>query len=145
MVCAHEFAHIKRRDSLKVLIIVGALSFIIFYLTYLSIKITSKTFGIEILKVEGLPIILLFLYLYFFLLSPFKNYLLRKIEEKADELALEVSGHYSSFISCMQKLAEKNLGEISPPRWKKFLFYSHPSIKERIEKAKRWEEKEENT
>ena len=65
-----------------------------------------------------------------------QNLFLRAIEKKADIDALSVTKNAQGFISLMERLADNNLAEIDPPKWKKVIFYSHPPIKERIELAR---------
>jgi len=40
--------------------------------------------------------------------------------------------------SAFAPLANRNLSEFDPEKWVVFLFYSHPPLGERIEKANHW-------
>jgi STE24 endopeptidase len=57
----------------------------------------------------------------------------------ADDYALEATGKTEAFASAFTRLANQNLGEMDPEKWVVFLFYSHPPLGQRIEKAMKWE------
>ncbi|MBD3295970.1 MAG: M48 family metalloprotease, partial [Candidatus Omnitrophica bacterium] len=60
----------------------------------------------------------------------------RHLETQADRFALHTAGSPGKFISCMDKLADMNLAERAPARWKKIFLYDHPPIDERIAMAR---------
>jgi len=136
VVCAHEFAHIKNKDTLKSIFLVGgSLLFMFLFLNLILGKVVDSI-GLELYHPRLLPLILLFIIILNFIFTPIENFFLRKIEEKADQQTLSVIQSRDSFISCMEKLAKDNLSETNPPKWRKLLFYTHPPINERIERAK---------
>jgi STE24 endopeptidase len=51
---------------------------------------------------------------------------------------LQSTGKREAFASAFTRLANQNLGEVDPEKWVVFLFYSHPPLGERIEKANSW-------
>jgi STE24 endopeptidase len=63
---------------------------------------------------------------------PAGNYMSRQWERAADRYALRTTGKRAAFRSVMLKLAGQNLSEAEPPAWVRFMFYSHPTIKERV-------------
>jgi STE24 endopeptidase len=75
---------------------------------------------------------------YGLLTSPLDNAISRWRENMADDYALEVTKKNEAFASAFTRLANQNLGEIDPEKWVVFMFYSHPPLGERIEKAKNW-------
>ena len=75
---------------------------------------------------------------YGLLTSPLDNAISRWRENKADDYALQSTGKNEAFASAFTRLANQNLGEIDPEKWVVFMFYSHPPLGERIEKAKRF-------
>ena len=69
---------------------------------------------------------------------PLENAISRWRENMADDYALESTGKIEAFASAFTRLANQNLGEVDPEKWVVFLFYSHPPLGERIEKANNW-------
>lgn len=130
IICAHEFAHIKNKDIFKVIILEGLFYIFLFFLLKQTFQMLK-----ERIILPQLPLFLFFLLIYTFFLIPLKNIFLRYIEKKADSLALLKTKDINSFISCMEKLAEKNLVEKDPP-WYHKIFMTHPTIEERINLAK---------
>ena len=135
-VIAHEFSHVKNKDTLKQIFLIGLGSFLVFFLLKLAIGAIAQTWTIEIYNISTLPLFAMFLYIFMFLWMPLQNLFLRAIEKKADIDALSAIKSSEGFISLMERLAKDNLAEIDPPKWKKIIFYSHPPIKERIELAR---------
>ena len=84
------------------------------------------------------PALALILSLYGLLTSPLDNAISRWRENLADDYALQSTGKNEAFASAFTRLANQNLGEIDPEKWIVFMFYSHPPLGERIEKAKRF-------
>jgi STE24 endopeptidase len=69
---------------------------------------------------------------------PVQNSFSRYGENQADEFALMVSQKPGVFVSLFEQLAEQNLGVVDPPTWEKVIFYSHPPITERIQRAENY-------
>lgn len=136
-VIAHEFAHVRNKDTLKQIFLIGLGSFLVFFLLKLSMASITKIWSIQIYNISTLPLFAMFLYIFMFLWMPLQNVFLRAIEKKADLDALGATRNSDGFISLMERLAKDNLAEVDPPRWKKIMFYSHPPIKERIELARK--------
>jgi len=57
-------------------------------------------------------------------------------ESRADRFALELTGDPAAFAAAMVRLHDRNLGVADPRRWEKWLFYSHPTGRERVEAAR---------
>ena len=64
--------------------------------------------------------------------TPFGNILSRKFEFEADEYALLETKNPFAFKNTLEKLTEQNLGDKEPHPFVEWFFYSHPSIKNRI-------------
>jgi len=60
------------------------------------------------------------------------NILSRKFEYEADEYAVKETGNSEAFIKTLEKLTDQNLGDKEPHPFVEWFFYSHPSIKNRI-------------
>ena len=63
-----------------------------------------------------------------------RNYISRKYEYQADNFAVSTTGKSNIYKNSLKKLADLNLADESPHPMIELLFYSHPSIRHRIEK-----------
>ena len=64
--------------------------------------------------------------------TPLGNILSRKYEYEADEYAIFETKNPFAFKKTLEKLTEQNLGDKEPHPFVEWFFYSHPSIKNRI-------------
>jgi STE24 endopeptidase len=109
------------------------------YLASLGLKWAIGYFGFNgVADVAAFPALMLILGAYGLVTMPLENAVSRWRERKADEYALQVTGRGEAFASAFTRLANQNLGEVDPEKWVVFLFYSHPPLGERIEKARNW-------
>jgi len=69
---------------------------------------------------------------------PVYNSISRKFEFEADEFAVKSTGDKNSFISSLKKLSKINLADENPNPLIEFIFYSHPSIKRRVERVEKF-------
>jgi STE24 endopeptidase len=67
---------------------------------------------------------------------PLQFAFMRLCERRADRFALTLTRNPEAFISAMRRLAAQNLAEDHPSRLVQWLFYSHPTIDERIASAR---------
>lgn len=68
--------------------------------------------------------------------TPLQNLVSRRVESRADEHAIELTGDAGTMASMQQRLATANLSDVDPP-WLLFvLFSSHPSTVQRIAAAR---------
>ena len=138
-VLAHELGHHVHKD-IPFLIAFGTLS------TTLSLFIASLALDFAVsffsftstADIAAFPALMLILSAYGLLTSPIDNAISRWRENMADDYALSSTKKGEAFASAFTRLANQNLGEIDPEKWVVFLFYSHPPLGERIEKAKRY-------
>jgi Zn-dependent protease with chaperone function len=84
----------------------------------------------------GLPLLLLIAGAWSYVTLPLMNALSRLHEHRADRYALEATRNAEAFISAMKRLSQQNLAEERPSRLVRWLFYSHPPIRERIDRAR---------
>jgi STE24 endopeptidase len=68
--------------------------------------------------------------------APVQSLVSRRIEARADEHALRLTGDPASFEAMQQRLSEVNLADPDPNRWEYLLFASHPSTVERMAAAR---------
>ncbi len=60
------------------------------------------------------------------------------MERAADRFALDLTGNAGAFSSAMRRLADQNLSEEHPSRFARWMFYTHPPVRERIDIAEAW-------
>jgi STE24 endopeptidase len=75
-----------------------------------------------------------------FVALPLVNALSRAQERAADRYALATTRNPEAFISAMKRLSQQNLAEEYPSALVRWLFYSHPPIRERIDAARAFAE-----
>ncbi len=138
-VLAHELGHQVHKDILF-LIATGTLTTALgLYLASLFMNFAVGYFSFQsVADVAAFPAFMLILSIYGLLTQPLSNALSRWRENMADDYALRSTGKGEAFASAFTRLANQNLGEIDPEKWVVFMFYSHPPLGERIEKAKRY-------
>jgi len=138
-VLAHELGHHVHRD-IPFLITVGTISITLsLYLTSMALKWAIGYFNFtSISDIAAFPAFGVILGVYGLITMPLNNALSRWRENMADEYALQATGKSEAFASAFTRLANQNLGEVDPEKWVVFMFYSHPPLGERIDKARNW-------
>jgi STE24 endopeptidase len=138
-VLAHELGHHVHRD-IPFLITFGAISTTVsLFLASLALNWAIDYFGFTgPADVAAFPALGLILGAYGLITMPIDNAVSRWRERMADDYALQSTGKSEAFASAFTRLANQNLGEVDPEKWVVFMFYSHPPLGERIEKAQRW-------
>ena len=138
-VLAHELGHHVHRD-IPLLIGIGALSTTLgLFLASLALHWAIDFFGFASTSdIAAFPALGLILGAYGLITMPLDNALSRWRESMADDYALKSTNKAEAFASAFTRLANQNLGEVDPERWVIALFYSHPPLGERIEKARNW-------
>ncbi|MEO5887281.1 MAG: M48 family metallopeptidase [Anaerolineales bacterium] len=138
-VLAHELGHHVNRD-IPLFITFGALSTALsLYLASLALNWATAYFGFSgPADIAAFPALSLIFGVYGLVTMPLGNAVSRWREKMADDYALQATGKNEAFASAFTRLANQNLGEIDPEKWVVFMFYSHPPLGERIEKARNW-------
>ena len=138
-VLAHELGHHVHRD-IPIYITFGAISTALsLFLASLALKWAIDYFGFTgPADIAAFPALMLIFSAYGLITMPVSNAVSRWRESMADDYALQSTGKSDAFASAFTRLANQNLGEVDPEKWVVFLFYSHPPLGERIEKANRW-------
>jgi STE24 endopeptidase len=140
VIFAHELGHYKYRHIAKNILMSGIMIFFAFYICGSLYEWTRLNYGyISPTEIAAIPMLFFYLSVFSIIIMPLTNMISRKYEREADRFAIETTGDSASFISSMEKLAELNLSDREPDPVIEFLFYSHPSIKKRIEFAKSFE------
>ena len=84
----------------------------------------------------GLPLLAALLSVYFFVLTPITNTIIRVQEMEADNYSLNAAREPDALAEVMLKLAEYR--KTSPGAWEERIFFDHPSARNRIFAAMRW-------
>lgn len=137
VVMAHELAHHVHRDLWRGMAAQAAALAGGFYVADLALRWLGDWAGLRgLADPAGMPLLLLVAGAWSLLLLPAMNALSRRHERRADRYALEATGNAEAFISAMRRLSQQNMAEERPSRLVRWLFYSHPPIRERIEAAR---------
>ena len=141
-VFAHELAHVCLHHILKILVFGALISLTSFYLAYVSFNKILYFFGFkQIYDIAAFPLLVLILLLIGLVFIPLQNGFLCYLEKKADMFALSHIRNKESFISMLKKLSGQNLSDPAPGKLVRILFYTHPSISERVGYASKEDEK----
>ncbi len=132
-VIAHEMGHYKHKHIIKNLFIGTVSSFLMFFLIAYFYQISLSWFSFSnISQIAALPVLSLWAMIVGFLMEPLTNIISRKFEYQADEYAVKSTNKKQIFINTLNKLTEQNLSDKDPHPLIEWLFYSHPSIKNRV-------------
>src|SRR5437879_3830470 len=132
-VLAHELAHQSYLDPIRGFLVGSLSSLVIVALTAWLYAISHSSFGIvSIADVAGLPLVAVLFSLVALPFRPVALWWSRARWGRADRFSLELTRNPSAFAAAMVRLHDCNLGVAIPSRWEKWLFYSHPSGRERV-------------
>lgn len=136
-VLAHELAHQKFLDPLRGFVLGSVMSLITLAVTGALYSVLYPMVGIRSSgDMAGLPLLAALLGLVSLPLRPLELSWSRAREARADRFALELTHDAANFAGAMVKLHDQNLGVADPSPWEKWLFYSHPPGRERVEFAR---------
>ena len=92
-------------------------------------------------RIDGLadyaavPVLLLTVSLFSFLLAPVTNGVSREVEHQADAYGLQITGDGPAMARAFVTISEQNLSDPNPPPFIKFWLFTHPPLQERIDFA----------
>ncbi len=136
-VLAHELGHQKFLDPAKGLLVGAGVSLVMFSIAALVYSTTWMALGFTSLHdMAALPLLTLYAGIISEVLGPAELAWSRHREARADRFSLEITHNPPAFEAAMVKLHDRNLGVAHPRRWEKWLFYSHPPGRERVELAR---------
>ena len=136
-VMAHELGHHVHKDIPFGILVESATTLVGLYLASLGLQWGVARFGFNgPADIAALPVLILVIAAYSLVTMPLGNAFSRWRERRADDYALQTTHKPGAFASAMTRLANQNLAELDPEPWVVWLLYSHPPLKERIEKAK---------
>jgi STE24 endopeptidase len=137
VILAHELAHHVHRDLWRGIAVQTLALFAGFYLAGVVLAALADPLALRgTSDPAGLPLLLLLGGAWTFLLLPVVNAMSRAQERAADRYALQTTRNVDAFVTAMKRLSQQNLAEEYPSQLVRWLFYSHPPIRERIEAAR---------
>jgi STE24 endopeptidase len=136
-VLAHELGHHAAGDVWRALAVQGVLTVAAMWLADRVLVAGADALGLfGPADVAGLPLLGLVTMAVSILALPLVNGWSRRIESRADDFALELTGNPTPFIGAMERLADLNLAERKPHLLKELVLYSHPSVDRRVARAR---------
>jgi Zn-dependent protease with chaperone function len=136
VVLAHELAHHVHGDIWKGVAFEAGLVLLGFYLASRVLAAAAGPAGLRgVDDVAGLPLLVLAAGGVSVVMVPIAHALSRAFERSADRFAIALTNNPGAFAAAMRRLAAQNLAEDDPSTLVKWLFYSHPPIRERIAMA----------
>ena len=137
VILAHELAHHVHRDLWRGIAVHAIALFGGFLILSLVLGAMAGPLGLRGLSdPAGLPALMLAGGVWTFLLLPVVNAISRAQERAADRYALQTTRNVDAFVTAMKRLSQQNLAEEYPSKLVRWLFYSHPPIRERIDAAR---------
>jgi len=137
VVLAHELAHHVHRDLWRGIALQTLLLFAGFFLADAVLRRAAGPAGLRGLSdPAALPLLMLVAGAWSLLTLPLVNALSRAQERAADRYALDTTRNVDAFVTAMKRLSQQNLAEEYPSALVRWIFYSHPPIRERIEAAR---------
>ena len=136
VVLAHELAHHVHGDIWKGMAFESALIVAGFYLASRVLHVLAGPVGLRgVDDVAGLPLLLLAAGSVSLVFVPVAHAMSRAFERRADRFALRLTRNPGAFISAMRRLGQQNLAEDDPSALVRWLFHSHPPVRDRIAAA----------
>src|SRR5215467_4409690 len=136
VIMAHELCHHVKNHIWQGIVLQSGLTFLGFYVAARVLSALTASLGFRgIGDVANLPLLVLVMMTLSLLALPLVNGFSRRLETAADLYALDTTGDALAFVSSMEKLADLNLANKAPNKLIEFIFYSHPSVEDRIQLA----------
>jgi STE24 endopeptidase len=140
-VMAHEMGHYVLNHGAKLAIYDGLFFFVGLLITRVFFDRLRQRWGEawgvrDIADPAGLPLLLLIISIYFFLITPIQNSSIRITEREADAFGINTSREPDGFAAVSLKLGEYR--KLNPGKWEEIIFFDHPSGRARIRMAMDW-------
>jgi STE24 endopeptidase len=137
VILAHELAHHVHRDLWRGIAVQAVALLAGFFVASVLLAALADPLRLRgTSDPAGLPALLLIGGVWTFLLLPVVNGISRAQERAADRYALTATRNVDAFVTAMKRLSQQNLAEEYPSKIVRWLFYSHPPIRERIDAAR---------
>ena len=138
-VVAHELGHAKDNDVL-IGTVLGALGTAVAVIALYLLGSWAALLRLARVDTIGEPrsigLMLAVVTLAGLVAGPGQAFVSRRIEARADEHALRLTGDAATFESMQRRLSTVNLSDPDPPAWEHLIFASHPSTVERMAAAR---------
>jgi STE24 endopeptidase len=140
-IMAHEIGHYVLNHVYEMIIVfgivlVGAFAFVRWSFDWVRARWGGKWSVSGIGDLAGMPLLVVLLATYFFVMTPVINTIIRVNEAEADLFALHGSGEADGFAEVALKLGEYR--KLDPGQVEEWIFYDHPSGRSRIHMAMTW-------
>jgi STE24 endopeptidase len=140
VVLAHELGHRVHGDLRTLLLLSGAQFIATVAFAQLLFSAFGSSFGLQGAgDIATLPLLLLSFTLVSQIGSLAINAYKRRMEYRADAYALSVTKNPAAFEAAFRVLASENLADPDPPRWVEVWLHDHPSIDQRVARARAWQ------
>ncbi len=131
---AHEVGHFVKRHLIKGILFNSLLTLAGLYIVYRIYEIILLSKNLVAHQLEALPYLALIFFFYSLITGPLSNILSRRFEYQADDFAVKTTQKLDFYKNSLNRLADLNLVDEAPHPLVEFLFHSHPSINNRIDK-----------
>ncbi len=137
-VMGHELGHYVLNHGIKFLLSFGIVMVLAFVFLKWGFKRFNRTsWGIKGEDdIAGLPLMVALFSVYFFIMTPVTNSIVRSSETEADYFGLNASNEPDGFAEAIFSLSEYR--KMKPGYWEEVIFYDHPSGYNRIHAAMVW-------
>ena len=137
-VTGHEIGHYVLGHTWRLVIVFSGLAILFFFLADRLFPRFARAFGSRATLSDpaGLPVLLFMASLFGLLAEPVSNGLSRLAENQADQYSLETVNLPDALATALVKTAEYR--NPRPTQLEEWLFYSHPSVELRVQRAMDW-------
>ncbi len=137
-VTGHEIGHYVLGHTWRLVIVFSCLAILFFFLVDRLFPRFARAFGSRAALSDpaGLPVLLFMASLFGLLAEPVSNGLSRIAENQADQYSLETVDLPDALATALVKTAEYR--NPRPTQLEEWLFYSHPSVERRVQRAMDW-------
>jgi STE24 endopeptidase len=139
VILAHELSHHVHHDLWRGMALQAGTLFAGFFFASVVLRAAVPWLGLHgEADIAGAPLLLLVAGTFTFAMLPLGNAVSRAQERRADRFALQLTRNPQAFVTAMRRLSQQNLAEERPSAIARWLFYSHPPMRERIAAAQAW-------
>jgi STE24 endopeptidase len=137
-VTAHEIGHYVLDHVWRSVLVLSALATVVFFLADRLFPVFARAFGSRAALGDpaGLPVLVFIVSLLGVLAQPVTNGLSRRAEIEADRYSLQTVNLPDALASALVKTAEYR--DPRPHVLEEWLFYTHPSVERRVQRAMEW-------
>lgn len=140
-VLGHEMGHYALNHTVWLLMLTGLVILLGFAFAAWSFNVLTRIFGgnWDVRTVDdpaGLPVLLGIATVFFFVMTPVQNTIVRTAEAQADLFGVNAAREPDGFAMAALKLSEYR--KLDPSPLEEFVFYDHPSGRSRISMMMRW-------